>query len=86
MVQMLDHARQIAYSVTVGIGEGTRVDLVEHGVLPPRHAGFDVCHARAAEAVTRREGGASTAGPGSSTRPQAADLRPGACTGCSEES
>jgi hypothetical protein len=36
MVQMGDHAPQVADPVAVGVGEGARIDLVEHAVAPPR--------------------------------------------------
>ena len=37
VVQMGPHAGEIPDSVTVGVGEGPRVDLVEHPGLPPRN-------------------------------------------------
>ena len=36
MVEMPDEAEEVADAVAVGVGEGPRVDLVEHRGLPPR--------------------------------------------------
>ena len=40
MVEMRDEAGKVADAVAVGIGEGPRVDLVEHRGLPPRPVGL----------------------------------------------
>jgi len=36
VIEVLDDARQVADAISVGILKGTRVDLIDDAVLPPK--------------------------------------------------